>query len=249
MGIFQKKNEALTDRLAQLIGSDTVEDYYWTSGWNTALLQLLVGLRAGQKLLDIGCGSGRLAQGLQGWFGSGYVGVDIMPDLIEYCRKAFPQFRFDLLDLESDLYNPESSQAPEGVQLDFPDASFDCITLFSVLTHVTTGVTQRYFDEIHRLLAPGGSVVFTCFLLNEELDRSPNPDHRFPYAYDSGCFYENEAVVSEAVAYRADAMNEMLSAAKLSVVFQESGSWTGREGLGYQDIVVAQRRIDIEAKA
>jgi len=235
----------LTERLAQLIGSDTVDDFHWTSGWNTAVLQLLVGLRAEDRLLDVGCGSGRLARGLHGWFGEGYVGVDIVPELIEYCRQAYPRFRFELLDLRSDLYNPESSSAPESVVLDLPDRGFDCITLFSVLTHVTTEVTRQYFREFRRLLAPGGSLFFTCFLLNDALDRGGRADHRFPHRHDDGCFYENAEIVSDAVGYREGAMHALLDEAGLSVVYQESGSWTGRPGLAYQDVVIAQRHDDV----
>jgi len=236
----------LTRRLSQLVGSESLDDYHFTSGWMTAALQLLVGLRAGQRLLDIGCGSGRLARGLQGWFGTGYVGVDIMPELIDYCRKAYPELTFELLDLESDLYNPGSSHRPDTVRLDHPDASFDCVTLFSVLTHVTTEVTRSYFREIRRLLAPGGSLYFTCFLLNDALGRSAEPDHRFPHRHDDGCFYENERVVSAAVAYRQDFLKGLLDEAGLGVVFLETGSWTGRPGLAYQDTVIAQRVEDVE---
>lgn len=243
MAIGRKTPSRLTDRLAQLIGSPNVDDYHWTSGWNTAALQMLVGLRAGQRLLDIGCGSGRLARGLSGWFGSGYVGVDIVPELIEYCRKTYPEFRFELLDLNSDLYNPEGLKDPGAVQLDLPDASFDCVTMFSVLTHVTTEVTRSYLEESHRLLAPGGSLFFTCFLLNDE--RPPTePDHVFAHRYDEGCLYENPDVVSDAVAYREDAMHRLLEAASLQVVYRESGTWRGEPGLAYQDVVIVQRQED-----
>lgn len=239
----------LTARLSQLVGSESVEDYHWTSGWLTAALQTLVGLRAGQRLLDIGCGSGRLARGLHSWFGPGYVGVDIMPEVIDYCREAYPGFRFELLDLESDLYNPGSRNPAWDVRLDFPDASFDCITMFSVLTHVTTEVTRSYLRESRRLLAPGGALFFTCFLLNDVLGRASQPDHVFPHRHDDGCFYENERVVSAAVAYREEAMGALLEEAGLSLAFLETGTWTGRAGLGYQDVVIAQRREDVEGGA
>ena len=55
--------------------------------------------------------------------------------------------------------------------------------------------------------------------------------------------------MSEAVAYREPAMHRMLADAGLAVVFQESGSWTGRPGLAYQDTIVAQRSVDIEESA
>lgn len=243
------RRNRLTQRLAQLIGSQTTEDYHWNSGWNTALLQCLVGLRPGQQLLDIGCGSGRLAYGLHGWFGDGYVGVDVNAELIDFCRESFPAFRFEHIDLESDLYNPGSSTPAEAVVLDFPDASFDCITLFSVITHITTAVTRRYLSEIHRLLAPGGSVLFTCFLLSDDVRNGPESGGQFRYSHEPGCWFRNRGVVSEAVAYEEKTMHDLLDAAGLSIVFQEAGSWSGRPGLGYQDIVIAQRSDEAENEA
>jgi SAM-dependent methyltransferase len=238
------RSASLTPHLSSLIGSDTLDDYHWTSGWNTAVLQTLVGLRVGQRLLDVGCGSGRLARGLYGWFGDDYVGVDIVPELIEYCRGAFPRFRFEMLDLESDFYNPAAETSPALVQLDFPDESFDVITMFSLITHVTTEVTARYFAESRRLLAPGGSLFFTCFLLNEAAARSPVAHHRFPHHHDGGCYYEDEKVVSAAVAYDERAIHALLTENDLAIVFQEGGTWTGHTGLAFQDIVIAQRSDD-----
>lgn len=209
---------------------------------------MLVGLRAGQRLLDVGCGAGRLARGLQGWFGEGYVGVDIMPELIDYCRKAYPNFRFDLLDLESDLYNPGPTTSANTVRLDLDDASFDCITFFSVFTHTTTEMTRGYLEETRRLLAPDGSLYFTCFLLNEAQAQAPAPAHRFSHRYDDGCFYEDDQIVSAAVAYRQEVMLRMLEDAGLGAVFLETGTWTGRLGLSYQDTIIAQRREDLDTR-
>ncbi len=247
--MLPRRRTALTPELSSLIGSSTLDDYHWNSGWNTAALQLLVGLRAGQRLLDIGCGSGRLARGLYGWFGDHFVGVDIVPELIEYCRRTYPRYRFELLDLESDYYNPTSEGSPADVRLDFPDGSFDVITMFSVLTHVTKDVTNRYFQESRRLLAPGGSLFFTCFLLNEAARHSPTAHRRFPYRNAEGCYHEDEQVVSAGVAYEEGTIHSLLADHRLSVVYQESGTWRGHTGLAYQDVVIAQRAEDADSEA
>jgi len=115
-----------------------------------------------------------------------------------------------------------------------------------VLTHVTTEATRTYLRESNRLLSPGGSLFFTCFLLNEALEHDSHPDHRFPNRHDDGCFYENEGVVSDAVGYREETMHAFVDEAGLAIVFQETGIWTGRPGLAYQNIVIAQRREDVE---
>ncbi len=62
-----------------------------------------------------------------------------------------------------------------------------------------------------------------------------------PHRHDDGCFYENAEVFSEAVAYEEEAMRKLLDSNDLCVTYQEGGTWTGHHGLGYQDIVIAQR--------
>jgi SAM-dependent methyltransferase len=244
---LDRKTQQLTPRLAQLIGSESVEDYHWNSGWITALLQCMVGLHAEQRLLDIGCGSGRLARGLDGWFGDGYVGVDVNAELIDYCRATWPRFRFEWIDYESDYYNPKASESAANHVFDFEAGAFDCITLFSVVTHITRDVVEQYLHEARRLLAPGGSLVFTCFLLGDDNRADPETGGQFAHEHSPGCFYRNPAVVTEAIAFEEGLMHSMIEAAGLAVVFQEAGSWQKRPGLGFQDLVIAQRREDVES--
>ena len=232
----------LTARLAQLIGSESVEDYHWNSGWITALLQCMVGLRPDDRLLDIGCGSGRLARGLDGWFGDGYVGVDVNAEVIEYCRATWPHFRFERIDFVSDLYNPDAQLSAATHVFDFEDRSFDCITLFSVVTHITRDVVEQYLREAERLLAPGGSLVFTCFLLGDDMRDDPESGGAFSHEHSPGCYYRNPEVIAEAVAFDESLMHEMIESAGLEIVFQENGTWQNRPGLGFQDLIIAQRR-------
>jgi len=118
------------------------------------------------------------------------------------------------------------------------------ITMFSLITHVTTEVTARYFAESRRLLAPGGSLLFTCFLLNEAARCSPMAHHHFSHRYDAGCYYEDEKVVSAAVAYDESTMHSLLEKNDLEIVFQEGGTWTGHTGLAFQDVVIVRRSDD-----
>lgn len=58
------------------------------------------GLPEQGHLVDVGCGSGRLARPLSAWLKGTYLGVDLVPDLIDHARKiaARPDWRFEVID-------------------------------------------------------------------------------------------------------------------------------------------------------
>jgi SAM-dependent methyltransferase len=95
------------------------------------------------RILDFGCGYGRVLGLLHR---SGYrnlLGVDQAPMMIATARERFPEITFERL-----AFSP---------RLDLPDASVDATLLFAVLTCVPTDAGQRAIvDEIERVLRPGG---------------------------------------------------------------------------------------------
>ena len=68
---------------------------------NFAQLLSAASLRSSDRVLDIGCGIGRLAIPLTSYLSENgsYEGFDIWPESIDWCRKAitprFPRFRFN----------------------------------------------------------------------------------------------------------------------------------------------------------
>lgn len=54
------------------------------------------GLQASDPLVDVGCGAGRLAAALHGWFTGDYLGTDVVPRLLAAARKVAtqPQWAF-----------------------------------------------------------------------------------------------------------------------------------------------------------
>ncbi len=65
----------------------------------TALLQTY-GLEEDGYVIDVGCGSGRLAKPLSGYLKGTYLGIDLVPDLLEHARKITgrPDWRFEQID-------------------------------------------------------------------------------------------------------------------------------------------------------
>jgi SAM-dependent methyltransferase len=105
-----------------------------------------VGLTEESSLIDVGCGSGRLAVQLAPWLKGSYLGTDILQPLLDHasglCRR--PDWRFE---------------RTRGETIPAPDSGADLICFFSVLTHITHEDTWRYLLEAKRVLKPGGRIV------------------------------------------------------------------------------------------
>jgi len=112
------------------------------------------GLPQDGYLVDVGCGSGRLAKPLSAWLQGRYLGIDLVPALVAHARKiaARPDWRFQVID---HIGIPEA------------DGRADMVCFFSVLTHLTHEQSYWYLEEARRVLKPGGRVVFSFLEFRE----------------------------------------------------------------------------------
>jgi SAM-dependent methyltransferase len=104
------------------------------------------GLQPGQHVIDVGCGSGRLAFPLSSYLTGKYSGFDVVADLVEYARTkvARPDWRFETID---------------HIGIPEPDGRADMVCFFSVLTHLLHEQSYWYLEEAKRVLKPGGRIV------------------------------------------------------------------------------------------
>jgi SAM-dependent methyltransferase len=104
-------------------------------------------LRAGMRLLDLGCGPGSITLGLAEKVAPGeVVGVDLQPSQVAQAQelsaaRGVKNVRFEVADI---------------YQLSFPDGSFDAVFAHVVLMHLREPV--RALTEMRRVLRPGGIV-------------------------------------------------------------------------------------------
>jgi len=161
-------------------------DYYWKTAVAEAdrLIQCCQ-VSTTSRLLDVGCGSGRLAIGLLSRLGemAHYQGIDVDAARIQWCSyhitARHPGFQFLRIDVQNDRYNPNGQPAHEQLRLPFGGSEFDTIYLYSVFSHMTWQDVQRYLAEFHRLLKPGGRIFLTAFVEEHVPDVSVNPkDYR-----------------------------------------------------------------------
>ncbi len=130
-------------------------------------------LTAGSRVLDVGCGYGRLGLAFTGT-GVAYTGIDVNQGRLDYARWLLPFTDCTLshLDASNARYNPGGK---ERLRLPFPDHEFDAVFAISVFTHIADPkAVQEYAWEIRRVIRPGGAFLSTW--LTQPLDKSD--DHR-----------------------------------------------------------------------
>jgi SAM-dependent methyltransferase len=210
-------------------------------------------LRPDARVLDIGCGIGRLAVPLTQYLDperGSYDGVDPVRSGIEWCTTfvtpAYPNFRFQHLDIRHAIYNPTGAIDGTETTLPFGDAAFDFMVLVSVATHLPAAELARYFDEVARVLAPGGRLMLTAFVMTRNSDPPPktrDPRLNFTRSGATGEWHADAANPLGAVAVDDGVIEEAADAADLEVRRKTLGHWRGRPAAHYQDIfIIGEKR-------
>lgn len=179
-----------------------------------------------RRLLDWGCGSGRIAIHLARRHPEiDLTGCDIDPDAVAWCRQNIAAGDFHVIDPE-----PPTGLAPRR---------FTTIIGYSVMTHLPRELQLAWIAELHELLVDDGVVVLTTMgrtaaglhglgdrladegIVDDRLD--PTLDAVAPAGYYRSTF-QNRAYVEQAWGDRFEV-----------VEFIEAGAF------GFQDIVVLKK--------
>ena len=133
-----------------------------------------------KRILDVGCGQGRLPIGILRVIGEvAYTGIDVDKDSIEWCRRHIeqrhPSFRFYHLDVANERYNRRGNDLGSDFTFDFADMALDIIYLFSVFSHMSREHMKIYLSDFRRLLDDGGGLFFTAFVEEGVPPVSTNP--------------------------------------------------------------------------
>lgn len=239
------------DRLTpprRLLGFVGDSDFQATGEEFVEHLRALGGLQPDSHVLDVGCGIGRIARGLAGELRSpgSYDGFDIVAEAITWCQQHYDgtpaPFRFVHADVANPVYNPRGATAAGNYRFPYPDGAFDLVLATSVFTHLLEVDALRYLSEAARVLAPGGRLFTTWFLLDADATmpgQSSGP--RFAQRIGPAAIAD-PGMPEAAVAYPEPWLRARLDAVGLRVLEPiHPGTWPGREGLSFQDIVVAER--------
>jgi SAM-dependent methyltransferase len=141
----------------------------------------LNGVARDAAVLDYGCGYGRTLGELTSLGFTNLVGLDISPKMIARARAEHPGPRFAVL------------QTPPT--LDLPDASVDMVLLLAVLTCMPADEDQRrLIAELHRVLVPGGRLLVSDLLLQDD-ERNQARYARFTPRHGHGVFETDDGAI------------------------------------------------------
>ncbi len=175
-------------------------------------------LTASADIMEIGCGCGRIAAHLKADYFSGtYLGIDIDPEMIDYCRAHFPapKFVFALSPHKSSTYHSGELSSPdcELFTIAQPE-SRDFVFSTSLFTHLLENEVAFYLQQSFRALRPKGMAVMSFFCMESvEMGKPWTFSHRAGNA-----FVDDERYPEAAVAYGTASMVEMAKEAGFSEV-------------------------------
>lgn len=211
----------------------------------------LGGLKPQHRVLEIGCGIGRMALPLTQFLeapAGRYSGFDVVPAGIEWCQQniaaAYANFEFLHLDFKNQLYNPDGRLDEETV-LPFESDSVDFLFMTSVVTHLDPAYTTFYLREAARVLRPTGRLFVTAFVMDEAnrtLVAAKKARPAFHLEGDGPDYIADRAHPMAAVAFDADWLLGTARAQGLHLQRPIAfGHWSGRVAENFQDICVLQR--------
>ncbi|MFI0812893.1 class I SAM-dependent methyltransferase [Streptomyces echinatus] len=129
-----------------------------------------LGLKEGQRLLDVGCGWGSMAVHAAREHGVGVVGVTLSQEQAAYARKRVADEGLtDRVEIRVQDYR------------DVADGPFDAISSIGMAEHVGAERYLEYARRLYALLGPGGR------LLNHQIARRPQRDET---AYEVDAFID-----------------------------------------------------------
>lgn len=152
-------------------------DFTKTGNDQVGFLAELCGLTPEHKVLDIGCGVGRLAVPLTRTLGpkGGYEGFDVAPYMIDWCTRnitaSHPNFRFTHANVKTSTASHDKGVDAAEYVFPYQDATFDLAYAGSLFTHLTPAAATNYLRQIARVLKPGGVFASTWNMYNSASEK------------------------------------------------------------------------------
>ena len=135
-----------------------------------------LGLKDGERVLDLGCGQGRHVHAMYYHAVCHVVGVDLGFDDVQRTREGFRACP----DLDPQSKRVCSLAVGNALRLPFADATFDKVLCSEVLEHIPD--YEQAITEINRVLKPGGTLAVSvprywpervCWALSDDYHNEP----------------------------------------------------------------------------
>lgn len=226
-------------------------DYYEVGKADVARFKRFGGLNPSSRVLDIGCGLGRVAWPLARELGpnGSYDGFDTAESYIEWCRNGLaldPQrVRFHWFDIYNSVYNPQGKLNGENLKFPWPDGSFSLAIAMSLFTHLSAAATVNYLREVARTLEKGGKLCASFFVLDLESRAMMQKRQMFPHfthEFEQGRIADPDSP-DAAIAFDADWLYQVFLDCGFAFEQYRQGAWRDYAAAeeSYQDLVVVRR--------
>jgi SAM-dependent methyltransferase len=176
-------------------------------------------------VLDFGCGCGRVMRHWQGVATAKLVGTDYNSKLVDWCEANIPFASFGVNALRPPLQ--------------YANSGFDLAYALSVFTHLPEDIQLKWFEELSRVLKPGGYLLLTT--LGESYKNRLN--HHERQEFDGGNLVVKESRLAGRNACSAyhplSYIERRLAKSYALVEFAAEGAL----GMPHQDLVLLRSRL------
>ncbi len=213
----------------------------------------------GNKILEIGCGTGLLAIACEPFIKGGkYIGIDIMKDDINFCSDHYSSVDFEFLHINTrnPFYAPR--QAEMHARWPIESESVDLVLALSVWTHLGEEDAVFYFSELSRVLKQNGKAIVTFFLLDETyrhgLESRKDQEGAFHATKQTRWIFNSSAhgsrmwfspewtrIPESAIGVTEAGLAHLIDSTGLKIIEHYQGNWKEIPGAYFQDVLVFEK--------
>jgi len=261
--------QKIDSRVAALAGGDPDPRLFYYVGLEWLEFFIQYGrLTPWGTVLDIGCGTGRMALPLSYYLSDdgALYGFDVSQESIGHCQSEIRHrnFCFQKIDLWHQVYNPTGAIHPSTFIFPFNEEFFDLVFAASIFTHIDNETVANYLIQIYRVLNRGGRAIISFHAVppsamcaeggvtaligvgdGEWAYRFRNRGQGYYTHCDEQGRPKNHYLpdpIGDPVAYEREIFESWCSSAKLIVRNFLPGAWNGSPyHYGWQDMLVLEK--------